>query len=331
MEPLTFTQDIGIWLAAILTLCVYSFLIKDNFMFKLTEAIFIGVSVGYSVVMTYQQALKPKIEQPIIRYFHNLSVDSEVVSSNIYLTVSTLANQVAIDPTANFDTNNYLKTLDNALHSSTIDLRDSNKLRESLKNKLLNTGLSLSNAPAMLVATQNYLDNDYKKTRVSQHFWFAYIIFSLLLGLLYLSRFSPKRAWLSRFPMAYLMGIGVGIGVPLAFQTQILGQIKASIIPIVFKLPNGSISWGLTCGNIALLLGFLSVLYYFFFSLKKTDIVSRAMTKVGVGYLMLGFGASFAFTIMARISLLTGRVEFLQKEWLQYELMPLWELIKFWN
>jgi hypothetical protein len=136
----------------------------------------------------------------------------------------------------------------------------------------------------------------------------------LLLGLLFLSRFFPKIAWLSRYPMAYLLGIGVGMAMPLNFQTQILGQIQASIIPVI-ALADGTINWPRTIGNISLILGILSVLYYFFFSLKKEDPFSRGITKVGIAYLMIGFGASFAFTIMARVSLLIGRVEFLKEEW----------------
>ena len=44
---------------------------------------------------------------------------------------------------------------------------------------------------------------------------------------------------------------------------------------------------------------------------------SKVVSKIGIAYLMLGFGASFAYTIMARITLLIGRIGFLKKDWIE--------------
>lgn len=321
MGPETFIENTGIWLAAILTICVYSFLIKDNFMFKLTEALFVGVSVGYSIVLTYQNGIKPKIQQPLQRYVHNLRVDRAAITSTVTTVVYSLADSVEADTTVPFRTNNFMSILDDTLHRTTMDLSQTKALEDSLRNSLEGSELDLRNTRAMTGVTHEYLST-YAKIKTSQHFWVLYIFLSLCLGLLYLSRFVPKHAWLSRYPMAYLLGIGVGIGIPLNFQTQILVQVKESFIPIVFTSPGGTILIVPTIGNIVLLVGFLTVLYYFFFSLKKDDPVSQGVTKVGIGYLMLGFGASFAFTIMARISLLTGRVEFLKEVWYSQMIHP---------
>jgi hypothetical protein len=40
------------------------------------------------------------------------------------------------------------------------------------------------------------------------------------------------------------------------------------------------------------------------------------VARVGVWYLMITFGASFAFTVMGRIALLASRLEFLFDDWL---------------
>ena len=90
MTPDTFIDLTGIWVAALLTFCVFSFLIKDNFMFKLTEAIFVGVSVGYFIVLTYQNGIKPKIEKPLIKYVHNLKVDKSAVTNTIVAEINYL-------------------------------------------------------------------------------------------------------------------------------------------------------------------------------------------------------------------------------------------------
>src|SRR5207302_11007500 len=44
---------IGAWVAVGLTLFIFSFLYKDNPLFKLGEHLYVGISVGYSVVVVW--------------------------------------------------------------------------------------------------------------------------------------------------------------------------------------------------------------------------------------------------------------------------------------
>ena len=67
--------------------------------------------------------------------------------------------------------------------------------------------------------------------------------------------------------------------------------------------------------NIGLLIGVLSCLTYFFFSVEHKGLVGTA-SRVGIWFLMVTFGASFAFTVMGRIALLASRVSFLFNDWL---------------
>jgi hypothetical protein len=62
--------------------------------------------------------------------------------------------------------------------------------------------------------------------------------------------------------------------------------------------------------NLVVVLGVICGLIYFFFSKEHTGVFGRA-SRVGIWVLMVAFGASFGYTVMARISLLIGRVEFL--------------------
>jgi hypothetical protein len=57
-------------------------------------------------------------------------------------------------------------------------------------------------------------------------------------------------------------------------------------------------------------IGTLTILLYFFFSKAHTGLYGKAV-KIGIWYMMIGFGASFGYTVMARISLLIGRIQFL--------------------
>jgi hypothetical protein len=316
MAPHTWIDLIGIWTATLLTLSVYSFLVKDNFFYKLTEAIFVGVSVGYSIVVVYHNGIVPKIQKPLTQYVRNLNVDKTPVTNTVAQTTFTTLSALALKPPSEdaspFSTNGFYSLLENTLSRSSINLNNTNEIALAVQKALENSNYTLTNSPLIMSVTDQFLSS-YSVVNTKKHLWVAYIIFSMCLGLLFLSRFSPSHAWVSRFPMAYLLGIGVGIGIPLDFQTRILEQLKATIMPVVYNV-NGKTNWMITFGNITLLIGILSVLYYFFFSLKKKDTLSKGLTHVGIAYLMIGFGASFAFTIMARVSLLIGRVDFLYEE-----------------
>jgi hypothetical protein len=56
---------VGLWIAAILTLMVYSHLVKDNPLSRLAEHLFVGTAVGYAVVLAYHNVLWPKLIRPL--------------------------------------------------------------------------------------------------------------------------------------------------------------------------------------------------------------------------------------------------------------------------
>ena len=59
------SQNLGVWVAAALTLFIFSFLYKDNPFYKFAEHLFVGVSAGYIVVQQFWQVLWPNLLQPI--------------------------------------------------------------------------------------------------------------------------------------------------------------------------------------------------------------------------------------------------------------------------
>ena len=55
----------GAWVATGLTLFIFSFLYKDNPLFKLAEHLYVGVSVGYTIVKAYDTVIVHLIVKPI--------------------------------------------------------------------------------------------------------------------------------------------------------------------------------------------------------------------------------------------------------------------------
>jgi len=135
----------------------------------------------------------------------------------------------------------------------------------------------------------------------------VWLLVPTVLGILMLTRFSSRFGWLSRISFAYYVGLGAGLAIPRYISANVLAQMAPSLQPLSF-------SWeGLTL--VLVMVGVVSVLIYFFFSVEHTGAVG-VVSKVGIWFLMVSFGASFGYTIMGRLSLLIGRVQFLLDDWL---------------
>jgi hypothetical protein len=136
-----------------------------------------------------------------------------------------------------------------------------------------------------------------------------WLLVPAFLGLLLLARFIPSIAWLSRISFAFLLGISSGLAIPRQISSFILKQVEGTLKPLV-TVGDGGIVWMTLAGLNALLvlIGVVSVLFYFFFSLEHTGTVRR-VARVGIYFLMVSFGAAFGYTVMARMSLLIGRFD----------------------
>ena len=60
-------ETLGIWLGAFFTLCILSFLYKDNPFYKLAEHVFVGISAGYGVALEFQNVFLPNLWNPLTK------------------------------------------------------------------------------------------------------------------------------------------------------------------------------------------------------------------------------------------------------------------------
>jgi len=58
---------IGTWLAAGLTLFIFSFLYRDNPFYKFAEHLYVGISAGYWVSLQYHNVFRPNLWDPLMR------------------------------------------------------------------------------------------------------------------------------------------------------------------------------------------------------------------------------------------------------------------------
>ncbi|MBN1505101.1 MAG: hypothetical protein JW952_08585 [Candidatus Eisenbacteria bacterium] len=199
--------SLGTWLAAFFTLCMLSFLYKDNPFFRIAESFFAGLSLGYYIGIVANQTLKPNLVLPLADNF----------SANWHL------------------------------------------------------------------------------------------LFAGGLGVMLYFRYIKRVAWVSRWALAVYVGYYVGVNMMQKLHGEVLPQVGDTML---------SLSWsGIgTLWNVVMVVGVLSVLIYFYFSAEHKGAVG-GISRVGIWFLMVSFGAAFGYTVMGRISLLIGRMVFLVNEW----------------
>jgi hypothetical protein len=129
-------------------------------------------------------------------------------------------------------------------------------------------------------------------------------------GLVMLTRLSSKLSWLSRASLAFVMGTTAGIFLISELHGRVLPQIQDTMVPL-----NGGDGFGATLLSIIVVVGVLSTLVYFYFSKEHTGALG-VTARVGIWFIMISFGAHFGYTVMGRVSLLIGRVQFLITDWI---------------
>ena len=148
----------------------------------------------------------------------------------------------------------------------------------------------------------------------------------IILGVFLQCRLVPKVGWLSRWPLAFIVGTFAGLNLVRYLLSDFMTQISSTFLSLLvdwqgfghffanFSMAaDGQFVAMLT--NLVIFVGVFCGLIYFFFSKEHTGLFGQA-SRVGIWILMVTFGASFGYTVMGRISLLVGRLTFLFRDWL---------------
>ena len=202
-------------------------------------------------------------------------------------------------------------------------------------NSFFNIGNLIAGILTIGIVSFLYKDNPLYKfceslfVGISAGYWFVVIIFTVILpklydklvsqeyvylvggafGVLMLLRLVPKISWLSNWALAFVVGSTAGVNLIGYLQSNGMNQVKNTILPL------WSGAWGDSLGNIIIVVGTFCGLVYFFFS-KEHKGVFGGLAKVGILFLMVTFGAAFGYTVMSRMSLLIGRMDFIFGAWL---------------
>jgi hypothetical protein len=222
------STDVGIWVGALLTLCVFSFLYRDNPFYKFAEHLFVGVSAGYFIILRFWTVIVTNLWNPLRESFSGIGVNPE------------------------------------------------------------NHG--------MFAAEQG----DYR----------GWLLIPGLLGLLLFARLFSRVSWVSRWSLALIIGAYAGLKTTGFAQGDFVAQVEGSLQP----LWTGELASSLNA--ILFTVGLLTSLLFFFYSREHRGALG-VLSRIGIIFLMVSFGAGYGYTVMSRVSLLIGRFQFLLEDWLR--------------
>lgn len=148
------------------------------------------------------------------------------------------------------------------------------------------------------------------------------LLIPFFLCLCMLSRVVPKWAWLSRWALAFIIGFYAGTNIPHYLETSVVKQVEATLNrPLIAQADGVWQTLLLSADNIVFILGIITVLSFFYFSLPHTGKIGKplgTLSTVGRYFMMVAFGATFANAVMGRVSVLIGSLDLLLRDWLEW-------------
>jgi hypothetical protein len=143
-----------------------------------------------------------------------------------------------------------------------------------------------------------------------------HLLIPILAGMMVLVFRESKLAKILALPVSFLAGIFIALNFIIYFRTYIMDMISASVFPLVVYSEGRTIDYGSTLNSLVSFVGTLSVLM-FFVARRYPDIkMIKGYGEIGRFYLLVAIGASLSYTLLSRIILFAGRLDFLIYEWL---------------
>jgi hypothetical protein len=272
-----YTIDVvGFWLGIFLTFCILSFLYKDNPFYKLAEHLFVGVSIGYLVSQQYYNVLRPKLVLELADGHWLALIPLALVLAMLVKSMSRRFAWVGRYPLA-FVVALFAGLQINAAAQAELGAqiaRASGDLDVKKVNVNEASPAELGRLPGVIPSTADKIVAYREQERIDSIDELAQI---------------PTLDDVERGLIAEGRGSIKGLD----------AQADTSA---------GSRYWFGIVSNILLLAGTLASLLYFYFSLAHKGVVGK-VSRFGVWILMIGFGASFGYTVQGRIALAIGRAQ----------------------
>ena len=136
------------------------------------------------------------------------------------------------------------------------------------------------------------------------------LIIPVIIGFLLFARFYQPLYWLTRYPVAIMASVGLGIALRTLIEAQVIDQITATINNTFFT----SDMYG-NLINFTIFITVLSSLVYFFYTIEHKGYIGH-IAKLGRVTMFAAFGYFAASATLTRMTRLIMQVQILLWDWL---------------
>lgn len=145
-----------------------------------------------------------------------------------------------------------------------------------------------------------------------QHF----LIIPVITGALALFPERKNRKGYHLLPAGFLILIYAALNIMVYFESFVYRMVFSSVVPLVVFNTDGTVAWDLTVNSIVSVFGIASTLVFLFSRKYSHSNSIRAVGGLGRFYVLVAIGACFGYTLVSRIILLSGRIDFIIGEFL---------------
>lgn len=281
MSELATMDVLGHWVAIFLTFCILSFLYKDNPFYKLAEHLFIGVSIGYVITQQYYNVLRPKLVERIAgadHWYWNWDLIPLLLVLLMFVkAVSKRWAWVGRYPLA------FVVAFYAGLQINGVAQADLGRQIERATESLDAGAVDINTASQSDIAGLPGISPGVARAVVDRRQEQPFTSIDELAGM-------PGLSPAERASLDGARGTIAGLDARAAVE------------------PDRKYWFGIL-SNVLLLLGLIASLVYFYFSISHTGALGK-VSRFGVWVLMIGFGASFGYTVQGRIALAIGRAQY---------------------
>lgn len=361
-----------IWLIAFFTLALFSFLYKDNPIYRVAEHIFAGLTAGYQVGLIWDTVILQKLWDPMVggdwwlfipgilgllmftRLTKKFSWASRIslafvmgVTAGIFIISqlhglvlpqmkdTMIASSEEISKLENKATDNLGQLTifdpDIVLDTVVIDTTSSDILATADIDTLTDTTASMAKKEVETI-TYPYLHSESQLSIYEEVnrkgdetvTLTAKFVDTLELGMLdfYAPSFKIRKKGTTSDQEIVKANVYTNNGIILTnnsdgsitvtYDYNPADNLEVGEYSLGFEVERKSVMLLLT---IIIVIGVLSTLIYFYFSHEHKGALG-VTAKVGIWFIMISFGAHFGYTVMGRVSLLIGRMQFLIEDWI---------------
>lgn len=329
-----------IWIIAFFTIALLSFLYKDNPIYKLAEHIFAGLSAGYYVGLIWDTVIIQQLYIPMFdngkywliipgilgflmftRFFPKISWISRV---SLAFFMGTAAGIFLVSQLHGLVLPQMQDTMKPRESRQTVQVQDFSKYIGNLEilnpdavDTLAQSDTALANT-TLVMEESEYTVNWGDSIVLSSTFDDSTEadLDDLIISLTIRNQNDLSETVLIEAQPNGEDGITIVDNGDGSFTANYIFVPDSSFVTgtydLGFEVKQVSIMYVLT---ILILIGVISTLIYFYFSKEHTGALG-VTAKVGIWFIMISFGAHFGYTVMGRVSLLIGRVQFLVEDWL---------------